>query len=112
MTLHTHRNDGANDKGVVVSEDNVVGPLEARMELNTAILLCSLQCTTGKHEAAGVVAVFITRGYDGAVPAHRVSRTKHAVPCLSPLPSCTSAWTSFSSVSDTDWCALYRARTP
>ena len=112
MVLHTHGNDGANDKRVVMSEDNVVGPLEARMELNTTIFLCSLQCTTGKHKTAGVEAVLVTRGYDGAVPAHRVSRTKHAVPCLFTLPSCASAWTSFSSVSDTDWCALYRARTP
>ena len=53
MALHTYGNHGANNERVVVSEDNVVGPLEAGMEFNAGILLCILQCTTGKHEAPG-----------------------------------------------------------
>ena len=48
----TYGYDGANDKRVVVSEDNVVGPLEAHIEFGAAILLCVLQCTTSKHEAS------------------------------------------------------------
>ena len=49
----TYGNDGANDKRVVVTEDNIVGPLEAHIEFGAAIFLCVLQCTTSKHKASG-----------------------------------------------------------
>ena len=48
----TYGYDGANDKRVVMSKDDVVGALEAHIEFGAAIFLCVLQCTTSKHEAS------------------------------------------------------------
>ena len=47
-----YRNNGANDEGVVVMKDYVVGALEAYPKLRAAVLLCILQCATRKQKTS------------------------------------------------------------
>jgi hypothetical protein len=48
----THRDDGADDEGVVVAEDLVVRALEADVELGGGVLLHVLQRAAGEHQSS------------------------------------------------------------
>ena len=49
----TYRNSRADDEVVVLSEDHVVGALEAHMQLGRPVVLHVLQGAAGKSKSSG-----------------------------------------------------------